>query len=520
MNASDSSGRRSLAPGLSSAVRGPVLVPGDPGYDEACALWNGRIDRRPAAVVRCLDAADVVATIAVARARGLPLAIYGGGHHTAGFALCDDGMVIEFSRVKEIEVDPGRRVARIGAGVLARELNAATQPYGLATTGAPIVSCGMAGYTLGGGLGWISRKHGLACDNLLSAEVVTADGRTVRAAEDEHPDLFWALRGGGGNFGVVTRFEFRLHPVGPEVLSGLIAHPMDGAAEVLRFYRDYMPTAPDELACMPVVYRLPDLPEMPEGHRGDTVFALVPFYDGDPDEGMAAIQPLREVGAPIIDVVGPAPYAHLLDDLEAGMYYPGERNAYETAFFDELTDAAIDAFVAHAAPVPSANSSIFFEWLGGAIDRLGPDATAYPHRGRRLCVTAVPKWADPEDDVAMIGWATRLFEALAPHAAPGRYVNYLDDRDDGGDAAAPSDAVSRADLAAPSDAAAPTDATVAPTRAARDAYGSHYERLAEIKARWDPDNVFRVNHNIQPARGQDPDRRSSSGAPAGRIQRS
>jgi FAD/FMN-containing dehydrogenase len=470
---------------LRAVVRGPVLAPREPGYDEARALWNGRIDRRPKAIVRCLDPADVAATISWTRGHGLPLAVHGAGHHTAGFALCDDGVVIDLSKMKDVDVDRERRVARIGAGVLARELNAATQPHGLATTGAPIVSCGMAGYTLGGGLGWISRKYGLACDNLLSADVVTADGRTVRAAEDEHPDLFWALRGGGGNFGVVTRFEFRLHPVGPEVLSGLIAHPMDGASEVLRFYRDYMPTAPDDLACMPVVYRLPDVPEMPEGHRGHTVFALVPFYDGDPDAGMKAIQPLREVGAPIIDVVAPAPYAHLLDDLEAGMYYPGERNAYETAFFDELTDEAIDAFVAHAAPVPSANSTIFLEWLGGAIDRVEPDATAYPHRGRRLCLTAVPKWERPVDDAAMIGWASRLFEALAPHAAPGRYVNYLDAR--GNETADPSGAPS-----------------TPPSRAVRDAYGSHYERLAEIKARWDPENVFRVNHNIRPAPSTEP----------------
>ncbi|HSM09667.1 MAG TPA: FAD-binding oxidoreductase [Gemmatimonadota bacterium] len=453
---------------LETSVRGSVLLPGDPAYDGARELWNGRIDRRPLAVVRCLDRADVTAVLEHVRRHGVPVSIRGGGHHVAGFALCDDGVVIDLSMMDDVEVDPDERTARVGPGVRARTLNAATQPFGLATTAAPIVSCGMAGYTLGGGLGWISRKCGLACDNLLEAEMVTADGRTVRASSDENSDLFWALRGGGGNFGIVTEFLFRLHPVGPEVLSGQVVHPMSGAAEALRFYRDYMPTAPDELSCMPVVFRLPDVPEMPERHRGDTVFAFVPFFDGDPEAGMEAIRPLREVGSPIIDQVGAASYAHLLDDLESSMYFPGERNAYETAFFDEFSDAAIDAFVEHAAPVPSPNSSIFLEWLGGAIRRVDRDATAYPHRERRMCLTAVPKWANPEDDAEMIGWATRLFDALRPHAAPGRYVNYLDDRD-------------------------------AARVAVRNAYGSHYERLARIKARWDPDNLFRANHNIPPA---------------------
>lgn len=458
---------------LEAAVRGAVLFPDDSAYERARALWNGRIDRRPGAIVRCLDTADVASVLKEARRQGVPVSIRSGGHHVAGFALCDDGVVIDLSKMDAVEVDSDGRTARIGPGVLARDLNAATQPFGLATTGAPIVSCGMAGYTLGGGLGWISRKRGLACDNLLAAEMVTADGRTVRASEDENAELFWALRGGGGNFGIVTEFVYRLHPVGPEVLSGQIVHPMSGAAEALRFYRDYMPTAPDELACMPVVFRLPDVPDAPEAYRGETVFAFVPFFDGDPEAGMKAIRPLREVGSPIIDLIGPAPYAHLLDDLESSMYYAGERNAYETAFFDEFSDAAIEAFVEYAAPVPSANSSIFLEWLGGAIGRVDHDATAYPHRARRLCLTAVPKWADPAHDAEMIGWATRLFDALRPHAAPGRYVNYLDDRDgaDGvGDTAGP-----------------------------RDAYGSHYERLARIKARWDPDNLFRANHNIRPA---------------------
>lgn len=461
---------------ITSTVRGDVLRPGASAYDEARAIWNGRIDRRPAAIVRCLDSADVVAVLAYARRNDVPVSIRGGGHHVAGFALCDDGLVIDLSRMKQVEVDADRRTARIGAGVLARELNAATQPFGLATTAAPIVSCGMAGYTLGGGIGWIARKHGLACDNLLSVELVTADGRIVSASETENADLFWALRGGGGNFGVVTSFQYRLHEVGPDVLSGQIVHRMDGAAEVLRFYRDYMPTAPDEFTCMPVVFRLPDVAEVPEALRAETVFALVPFYDGDPETGRKVIRPLREVGSPIIEDVGPAPYAHLLDDLESSMYGPGERNAYETAFFDELPDAAIESFVEHAAPVPSANSSIFLEWLGGAIARVDPAATAYPHRTRRMCLTAVPKWPDPADDAAMIGWATRLFDALAPYTAAGRYVNYLDRRE--------------------GEEPETVDSVEAVTR---DAFGSNYDRLAEIKARWDPDNVFRMNHNVRPA---------------------
>lgn len=470
-----SQGRRqnggSVVAGLRSALRGPVLSPGEPAYDEARALWNGRVDRRPAAIARCLDQRDVATALDQARSHGLTVAIRGGGHHAAGFALCDGGVVIDLGMMDGIEVDVDRRIVRIGAGVRARALNAATQPHGLATTGAPIVSCGMAGYTLGGGIGWISRKHGLACDNLLSVDVVTAEGQPVRASQTENPDLFWALRGGGGNFGVVTRFEYRLHPVGPDVLAGQIVYGMDAAEEVLRFYREYMPTTPDAFTCMPVVFRLPDVSQIPEPHRRETVLALVPFYDGDTDMGMEVIRPLREVGSPIIDAVGPAPYSHLLDDLEATMYFPGERNGYETAFLDDLPDDAIRAFAEHAAPVPSANSTIFLEWLGGAIARVDHDATAFPHRARRMCLTAVPKWADSSDDAEMIAWATRLFEALAPYTAPGRYVNYLDARPGDGD----------------------------PSAAAADAYGAHYERLAAVKVAWDPDNVFRSNHNVLPA---------------------
>lgn len=474
------------------ALEGALLRPGDPGYDEARTIWNGRHDRRPALIARCRTEADVAASVRHAAEHGLVLSVRGGGHHTSCDAVCDGGLMIDLSPLDAIDVDPEGRTVRIGAGVRARELNAATQRHGLAVTAAPITTCGMAGYTLGGGLGWISRKVGLASDNLLSARVVTADGRTVEASEDEHPDLFWALRGGSGNFGVVTEFVFRLHPVGPEVLTGQIVYAMHGAPEALRFFRDYMADAPDALSCMPVWFPLPPIPGLPEDAVGDTVLAIVPLYDGDPEEGRRLIQPFREVGSPMLDTIGPAVYADLLLELDE-MYRPGDRNCYQTAFFDELSDDAIDTFCRLVDPLPTARSSAFLEYLEGAIARRPDDATAYPHRARRMCLTAVPKWEDAGRDEEMFAWAERLFEAMRPFAAPGAYVNYLDRTEEGGRGTA-------SDTAGPGggtgeDAPATRDAG----EASRAAYGDHYERLARIKRRWDPDNLFRMNHNIAPA---------------------
>jgi hypothetical protein len=446
---------------LAGRIRGHVLEPGSDEYDVARRVWNARIDRRPSVIVQCAGAEDVMAAVTFARERDVLLSVRGGGHHVAGHAVCDGGLMIDLSPMSDVRVDPQTQTARVGPGARVRDLDRETEKFGLMTTGGPVSMLGIAGYTLGGGLGWTSRSHGLACDNLLSADVVTAAGEQVYASAQENADLFWGLRGGGGNFGVVTSFEFQLHELGPDVLAGPIVHRMDAAPGLLRFWRDYMRDAPDELQCMPVIFALP--PEPGSGEvQGETVFALFPLFAGDPAEGERVIAPLRELGAPLSDGVGISRYATLLADLD-DMYRAGHRNYYRTAFFDELPDSAIDLMARLGGPVPTPFSSIFLEPLGGAIARRAADSTAYPHRARSFCVTAVPKWEEASSDDAMIGWADRLFDALEPHAADGVYVNYLDD--------------------------------IAPQPAAA-AWGGHRNRLIELKQRWDPDNLFRSNPSL------------------------
>lgn len=451
-----------LKSALDGRIRGDILLPGDTGYDESRALWNGAIDRRPAAIARCVGADDVIAAVDVAVRQGAPICVRGGGHHVAGYAVCDDGLMIDLSRMNDVHVDPARRRARVGPGARVADVDRATQAFGLVTTGAPVPMVGMAGYTLGGGLGWTSRSHGLACDNLVGADVVTAAARLVRASEDENADLFWALRGGSGNFGVVTSFEFRLHRMGPDVLAGVVAHPIAAGGELLADWRDFMRTAPDELQCMPVIFAH----AAPDGDvwSGEPIFAHVLLWAGDAARGESAMEPLRRVGTPLSDTVGMVGYAGLLQGLDE-MFRAGDRVCYRTAFLDDFSDDAIIEFVRRASPMPTHMSSIFLEPMGGAIARIAPDATAFPHRQRSFCVTAVPKWEDPDRDDEMTAWAETLFEPLAPYAAEGAYVNYLGN---------------------------------AGERRARAAYGGNFERLVEIKRVWDPDNVFRSNHNIPP----------------------
>ena len=454
---------------LRARIRGEVLAAGEAGYEEARAVWNARVDRRPALLARCTSAGDVAAGVDFARERGLPLSVRGGGHHVSGHALADGGLTLDLGPMDGIRVDPESRRARVGPGATVRELNRATAPHGLIAVGAPITLVGVAGYTLGGGLGWTSRAHGLACDNLVSAEVVTAAGERVRAAADENPDLYWGLRGGGGNFGVVTSFELRLHEVGPEVLAGPVTHPMEAAPEVLGAWRDFMAGAPDRLQCMPVVFPLPPDPGLPAELHGRTVFALFFLWAGEPARGREAIRPLRETGDPMVDDVGVVPYAGLLEELDE-MYRAGHRNYYRSAFFDELGDDALATFSERVAPVPTPYSSAFLEPLGGAVGRVDPGETAFPHRERSFCVTAVPKWEDPARDAEMREWADGIFGALEDEAAPGVYANYLDEWADGGP---------------------------------RDAYRENWERLAELKRTWDPDNLFRHNVNVPPEGGRE-----------------
>lgn len=454
-----------VAEELAGRVRGPLLLPGDEAYEDARSVWNARVDRHPACVVRCTGAADVLAGVDVARDHDVALSVLGNGHHVTGAAVRDGALLLDLSEMDGVRVDPAAQSARVGPGATVADLDHEAQAFGLATTGAPISTVGIAGFTLGGGLGWTMRAHGLACDNLLSADVVTAGGVRVEASEDENSDLFWALRGGGGDFGVVTSFEFHLHPVGPEVLSGRIVHGMDDALKGLRAWRDLMAGAPDSFTCMPVVAKLPPDPGIPESVQGESALIQVPFWDGDPAEGRRLLRPLLEAGDPVAAEFGLVPYADLLSDMEE-TFRAGHRNYYRSAYFDELPDAALETLLDRADPAPTPWSSLFLEPLGGAVARRDPDATAYPHRGRSFCVTAVPKWEDTGRDDRMEAWADGVFEALEPWSAPGVYVNYLD-RDVG--------------------------------QGARAAYGDNLDRLVEVKDRWDPDGLFRGPHPVEPA---------------------
>lgn len=440
---------------LEKSLDGKLLYPDDSGYNAARQIWNGMIDRKPAAIVRCQSDTDVCEAVKFARENQMVLSVKGGGHHVAGYAVCVSGLMIDFSLMNEVQIDSDNKKARVGPGATVRDLDQAGEPYGLMTTGAPVSMVGMAGYTLGGGLGWTSRLHGLACDNLLSVEMVTAEGEIIQVGEEDHADLFWGIRGGSGNFGIITSFEYRLHTLGPDVLAGPVLYAIKDAPDILKLWRDYMEKAPDELQCMPLIFQGPD---------GEAVFCLYPFYAGDPQEGKQILAPIREMGNPIADQVAVTRYAGLLSDLD-DMFRSGHRNYYRSAFYDTLPDEAIDLFAEHIAPVPTPFSSAFLEPMGGAIARKDVDATAFPHRKRSYCITAVPKWEGKKQDQQMKRWADNVFEKLEPYAADGVYVNYLTDSGE---------------------------------EAVKSAYGSHWERLKKLKQEWDPDNLFRMNPNISP----------------------
>lgn len=445
-------------------LHGKVLRPGNEGYDEARTIWNAMIDKEPAVIARCSGAADVIAAVNFARDLNLQLAVKGGGHNVAGDAVCDDGLVIDLSPMNAVRVDPDTQTARVQGGATMADLDHESQAFGLATTGGIVSSTGVAGLTLGGGLGRLDRKFGLVVDNLLSADIVTADGELVHASENENPDLFWAIRGGGGNFGVVTAFEFQLHNVGPEVLTGRVIHPVEAAPEVLRLYRDFMADAPNAAQCYAAFSQVPPLPEFPEALHGQTVLVLVPFYAGDLETGEDVLQPLREVGDPIVDTVRPQFYTdsqRSSDDI----YQAGHRNYWKSHYLEGLSDEVIDTMVEHATPIPSPFTTVFMEWMGGAIRRVDADGTAFPYRDATLSFTVAPKWTDPGRDDELIAWAQEFHEAMAPYAGDGVYANYLD-RDE-------ADRV-------------------------KAAYGENYNRLVAVKNEWDPENLFRMNQNIEP----------------------
>jgi len=451
---------------FAGALRGGLSFPGEARYDEARTLWNAMIDKRPAAVVSAAGASDVIQTVRLAAEHGLLLSVRGGGHNIAGNAVCDGGLMLDLSRMTSVRVDTKARTVRVEPGARLSDLDRETQAFGLATPVGINSTTGVAGLTLGGGFGWLSRKFGLTVDNLLSADVVTAAGELVRASESDHPDLFWAIRGGGGNFGVVTSFELALHPVGPQVIAGLIVHPFSAAKEVLREYRRLVAAAPDELCCWAVMRKAPPLPFLPPEVHGTEVLVLALCHAGDLASGEKAAAPFRAVGKPIADVVGPSPFAGWQTAFDP-LLTPGERNYWKSHDFIEITDDLIEVLLRAVRELPSPQCEIFIGNLGGAINRIPADATAYPHRNVNFVMNVHTRWSSPSEDKTCVAWARALYDAAAPFATGGVYVNFM-----------PDDEAKRVETGA---------------------YGGNYARLAKIKAKYDPRNLFRMNQNVAPA---------------------
>ena len=452
--------------GLRAGLRGALCLPGEPGYDDARTIWNAMIDRRPAAIVRAAGAADVIRAVGFAREHRLVLAVRGGGHNIAGNAVCDGGLMLDLSPMKSVRVDPAARTARVEPGVTLDEFDREAQAFGLATPLGINSTTGVAGLTLGGGFGWISRKYGLSVDNLLSVDVVTADGTYLQASDTENADLFWAVRGGGGNFGVVTSFEFRLHPVGPEVLSGLIVHPFAQARELLEGYRRFVASAPDEVTAWVVLRKAPPLPFLPAEVHGKEILVFAVCAVGDMQKAEKAVAPLRALGKPIADVIGPHPFAGWQTAFDP-LLTPGARNYWKSHDFKKLDDGFIRVLIDAVGRLPSPECEIFIGHLGGAINRIPASATAYPHRDVEFVMNVHTRWRDPAQDQECIAWARRIFDAAAPFATGGVYVNFM-----------------------------PEDET---QRVQTGAYGANYARLAKLKTKYDPTNLFRMNQNIKPA---------------------
>jgi FAD/FMN-containing dehydrogenase len=450
---------------LGSALRGRVLDPTAEEYDKARAIWNAMIDRRPGLIVRCRGVADVMQAVRFARDHKALVAVRGGGHNIAGSALCEGGLVIDLSAMASVRIDPASRRAWVEPGVTLGEVDRETQAFGLAVPTGINSTTGIGGLTLGGGFGWITRKFGLTIDNLLSADVVTADAAFHHVDAETHADLFWALRGGGGNFGIVSGFEFQLHAVGPEVMSGLVVHPLDGADELLRQYRGLLAAAPDELTCWTVMRKAPPLPFLPAEWHGREVLVLAMCYVGQMKDAERHMAGLRALGRPIADVVGP----HSFTGWQAAfdpLLTSGARNYWKSHDFAELSDTTIGLLVDAAWKLPGPESEIFIFHVGGAAGRVAPDATAFQQRGAHFGMNVHARWRDPAMDRVCMDWAKQVFEATAPQSLGTAYVNFM-----------------------PDDEAARVEAI----------YGASYGRLAEIKLRYDPANMFRINQNIRPA---------------------
>jgi FAD/FMN-containing dehydrogenase len=449
---------------LRESARGEVITANDAGYDEARRVYNGMIDRRPRVVVRCMDAGDVMAAVDFARESGLDLSVRGGSHSVPGFGTNDDGVVIDVSPMKGIRVDPTARTVRAEGGCTWGDFNHATYAFGLATTGGVVSTTGIAGLTLGGGIGYLSRGLGLSLDNLLSADVVTADGRFLVASNKTNEDLFWALRGGGGNFGVVTSFEYQLQPV-KDIFAGIFFFPLEHTRNVLEFYRDYIETAPEEMGTFPAFQIAPPLPFIPESEVGKTFCAMVSCWAGPLDKGEKALEPIRTAAPTVAEMVSPMPYPALNSAFDP-LLPPGLQHYWKAAFASELTDGAIEAHLEHGPKVPVVNSTMHIYPINGACNRVSSDATAFAYRDAKFATVIAGMWPEPADNDKNIKWVTDYYKALAPHSEAGGYVNFMAGDDQG---------------------------------RVRDNYKDNYSRLASIKKQYDPGNLFHENQNIKPA---------------------
>jgi FAD/FMN-containing dehydrogenase len=450
---------------LEQGLRGQLIRPEDEAYDEARATWNGAHDRRPALIVRCAGVADVMRAVDFARSENLPVAVRGGGHSLPGFSSCDGGVVVDLSGMTAVRVDPARGTAVAEGGCTWADFDHETQAFGLAVTGGLVSSTGIAGFTLGGGIGWLMRKVGLACDNLIAADVVTAEGQLVHTSEDENPELLWGLRGGGGNFGIATSLEFRLHPVGPMLLAGPIFFAGDRAEEILRFYRNWVRELPDDVTTLINLTTAPPAPFLPEEAHGKPIVAVIAVHAGEPEEGRALVQPLKDLGDPIADLIGVMPYTMMQSLLDA-LWARGAHNYMRSAYIDELTDAAVAATIARHRAVPSPHSEIHLHHFGGAAARVDEDAAAFGDRSGQYVLNVIARTPGPEGFDENVAWARGTAEALAPVSRDGAYVNFMGDaRDD----------------------------------RLRASYGeAKYERLVALKRRYDPANLFQLNQNIAP----------------------
>jgi FAD/FMN-containing dehydrogenase len=455
---------------LAEVFSGELMLPADPSFDQARRVWNVMIDKRPSLIVRPRGAADVRSAVGFARENGLPVAVRCGGHSVAGKGVCDDGLLIDLSAMKGVRVDPARRTARANGGVLWGEYDRETQAFGLASPGGRVTTTGIGGFTLGGGYGWLSPKFGLACDNLISADVVTADGQLVVASEDENQDLFWGLRGGSSNLGVVTSFEFRLHPVGPTIVGGMVMHPLERAPEVLRAFRDYVDGGPDELATAFGLFPAPPEPFVPSHLQGKTVLGTIACHCGDVRDGERAVRPLKELGPPVVDLIGPMPYTALQALLDPTA--PSGWRWYNTGeHLSDLSEQAIDVIVDHAPQGLDPLSQIIVFRHGGAVSRIDDAETAFSNREAAYLLHPLAAWLAPEDDERHISWVRELTGAMEPFKTGGVYLNFTPDEHE---------------------------------RVLAGYGASKYARLAALKERYDPANMFRFNHNVRPVAAVSP----------------